>query len=311
MITMRQLEALCAVIETGSISVAAERLFLSQPAVSKIIAALEYRTQLTLFDREYRRLVPTAEALFLYDEAQRLLAGFTDITRLAEELRTLNAGSITIASMVALGSALVPGVIGRFLQSRPTTDITFQIRSSNKIMQWAIAQQIDFGLAITAMEHEAVSKEVLCSVPGVCAMNASHRYACKDHIAAQDLHGESFVSFVKEGFMRHTLDEIFSSLHVKPERILTVTNSYAACALVMQTDGVAIVDPYTAMSFVPQGLVFKPFLPQVSYDFQLLWPRYRARSKLAQMLALEIKSAVESYNTKLNEASFPGQLGDC
>ena len=65
MITLRQLEAFCAVVESGSISVAAERLYLSQPAVSKIIASLEYRTQLTLFDREYRRIVPTAEARYL------------------------------------------------------------------------------------------------------------------------------------------------------------------------------------------------------------------------------------------------------
>ena len=194
MITLRQLEAFCAVVESGSISVAAERLYLSQPAVSKIIASLEYRTQLTLFDREYRRIVPTAEARYLYKEARRLLAGLTDITRLAEELRTLNAGSVAIATLTAMGLQIVPSVLARFQQVRPNVDVTFQIRSPNKIMQWAIAQQIDFGIAITTMEHEAVSKETLCTTNGVCVMTQGHRLADRHRVDAADLHEVEFTA---------------------------------------------------------------------------------------------------------------------
>lgn len=302
MITMQQLKAFCAVIESGSISMAAERLCLSQPAVSKIITSLEYHTKLKLFNREYRRIVPTAEAHCLYDEAHRLLVDFTDITRLAEELRTLNAGSLSVASLTAFGSEIVPAVIGRFIESRPNTGVTFQIRSSNKIMQWAIAQQIDFGIAITTMEHEAVSKEVFCSVYGVCVMPSSHRLAAKKQISAQDLNEASFIAFVKEGFMRQAIDNTFEEQGVKPRYIATVSNSQAACAMVMHTHSVSIVDPYTAMHFLPHGLIVKPFIPSVRYDFQLLWPRYRSRSKLAQMLLADIKKKVESYDHILQSA---------
>src|SRR5690606_6622062 len=127
MITMQQLKAFCAVMETGSISVAAERLCLSQPAVSKTITALEDHTKLNLFSREYRRIVPTAEAHYLYNEAHRLLIDFTDITRLAEELRTLNAGSVSLASFNAFGFQIIPTVIGRFIEARPDTELTFQM----------------------------------------------------------------------------------------------------------------------------------------------------------------------------------------
>ena len=299
MITLRQLEAFCAVVESGSISVAAERLYLSQPAVSKIIASLEYRTQLTLFDREYRRIVPTAEARYLYKEARRLLAGLTDITRLAEELRTLNAGSVAIATLTAMGLQIVPSVLARFQQVRPNVDVTFQIRSPNKIMQWAIAQQIDFGIAITTMEHEAVSKETLCTTNGVCVMTQGHRLADRHRVDAADLHNEAFVTFVKEGFTRQALDRTFESLNVKPRCIAMASNSLAACTMVLQTGSVAVVDPYTALFFAPQRLVFRPFFPSIPYEFQLLWPRYRSRSKLVQVLVQEIRKELEEYDQRL------------
>jgi len=296
MVTMRQLEALCAVIESGSISVAAERLNLSQPAVSKIIATLEYRTKLKLFEREYRRIVPTAEALCLYGEGRRLLADLTDVTRLAEELRTLNAGSVSVGCMMALGSHVVPAILTRFAEQRPKVDLTFQIRSPNKLMQWAIAQQIDFGIGITTMAHEAVQKEELCVVSGVCVLPPGHRFASRPHVHATDLHEQPFITFVKEGYMRQTLDHLFETLDVRPRRTAAVSNSYAACTLVLQAAGIAIVDPYTAMFFAPQGLVVKPFLPSVRYEFQLLWPRFKARSKLVQMLVSDLKEGINQYN---------------
>lgn len=295
MITMRHLEALCAVIESGSITGAAERLYLSQPAVSKIIGSLEHTTKLTLFRREYRRVVPTAEASYLYEQAQRLLEGVTDIARLAEELRTLNSGSLVLGSLLAMGQQAIPSVIGRFMASRPAVDLTFHVRSSNKIMQWAIAQQIDLGVTMTSMKHEAVAMERLCTVNAVCALAPGHRLADKSNITAQDLDGELFISFAREGIMRQSIDQAFEALSVQRRHAATISNSHAACSLVLQSVGVALVDPFSAKCFVPNGLIVKPFRPAIPYEFQLLWPRFRDRSKLVETFIPLLKSGVRRY----------------
>lgn len=295
MITMRQLEALCAVIESGSITGAAERLYLSQPAVSKIIAALEHTTKLTLFKREYRRIVPTPEANYLYDQAQRLLEGVTDISRLAEELRTLNSGSLVIASLISMGQQAIPFVIKPFMASRASVDLTYHVRSSNKIMQWAIAQQIDLGIAMTSMRHEAVAMEELCTVNAVCALSPGHRLADKASISVQDLEGEPFISFAREGVMRQVIDNAFESSSVQRRHAATISNSHAACGLVMQSLGVSIVDPFSAQCFVPNGLIVRPFRPAIPYEFQLLWPRFRERSKLVQTFVPHLKRGLRRY----------------
>src|SRR5690606_31211120 len=81
-----------------------------------------------------------------------------------------------------------------------------------------------------------------------------------------------------------------------------VPSSHTACAMVMHTNSVSVVDPYTAMSFVPHGLIVKPFSPSVTCEFQLLWPRYRSPSKLAQMLLTEIRKGISDYDCILEKA---------
>ncbi|WP_164030848.1 LysR family transcriptional regulator, partial [Proteus mirabilis] len=73
-ITHRQLEAYIQFMETGTVTAAAERMRLSQPAMSKILAGLEIDLGLNLFLRERKRLVPTGQAHLLYKEVRRLFA---------------------------------------------------------------------------------------------------------------------------------------------------------------------------------------------------------------------------------------------
>jgi DNA-binding transcriptional LysR family regulator len=295
LITMRQLEVLCAVIETGSITRASQRLNLSQPAVSKLIAALEGQTQLLLFRREHRRLVVTPEAHRLYEEAQRLLTGITDIARLAEEMRSLNSGTLSVASLFATGHKLVPEVLGRFLHERPAVNLAYQVRSSNKIMQWVVANQIDVGIAMTSIDHDSVDSETLCTVSAVCALPPDHQLAGRREITANDLAGNRFISFGSEGRMQAIVDETFDALNVKRRVIGRVYNSATACSLVAQGLGVAIVDPFSAADFVGNGIVTKPFQPAIEYKFKLLFPRLRERSKLLEAFLPALRAGAADW----------------
>ena len=80
-VNLRQIEAFRAVVETGSVSQAADRLALSQPAVSKSVAAFEGQIGFPVFERRRGRLIPTAEALLLYDEVARVLSGIDTIAQ--------------------------------------------------------------------------------------------------------------------------------------------------------------------------------------------------------------------------------------
>ena len=78
-ISSRQIEAFRAVMLTGSITSASEALFVTQPAVSRLIRSLEESTGLTLFERRGNHVVPTAEATALLEEVERSFVGLARI----------------------------------------------------------------------------------------------------------------------------------------------------------------------------------------------------------------------------------------
>ena len=91
---LRKLQAFHLVMQTGSVTQAAEALSISQPAVSKLLQALEAETRLTLFDRARRRLLPTMDARRFHVEVDRLFRAASGIDHLVNEIRSAGVGEL-------------------------------------------------------------------------------------------------------------------------------------------------------------------------------------------------------------------------
>src|SRR5215210_3371540 len=111
----RQLAAFCAVVERGSFSQAAERLGVTQPAVSLQIRSLEKRLGQQLLDRSGRRVEPTEAGVRLYRGAQRLLALEEQILdEVAAEVDGAVAGRLEIGSSSGPGGIVLPLLLCEF-----------------------------------------------------------------------------------------------------------------------------------------------------------------------------------------------------
>src|SRR5437868_1521109 len=115
-INLRQIEAFKAVIENGTVSRAAELLNVSQPAMSKLIAHLEFDTGLKLFDRVKGRLAPTAHAMRLYDEVGRIFAGVRQVENAVDAIRREEQGRLAVGVMPALSGSFIQQATMGFLK---------------------------------------------------------------------------------------------------------------------------------------------------------------------------------------------------
>lgn len=294
--TMRQLEALRAVVKHQTVTEAAKFMRLSQPAVSKLISNLEYETRLRLFARMKRRLVPTDEAMILYNQAEEIFSGLREIERISDELRNLTSGRLNIVCMAALGKRFIPETLADFLHGSENVSVSLHIHSSQTVNSWIIGQQADIGFTMAATDHPAVLGQTLCRVQAVCAVPNGHRLCSQPVIEAGDLEGERFISFSADTQMRQIIDHEFDNQGVRRKLLTDVYLSEPACILVSKGLGVAIVDPFTAAEFAGRGsLVVKPFRPQIPYVFRMLRPRNRPASLLAEAFAKHAHESVETY----------------
>ena len=93
---LRQCEVFRAVMTASSITEAADRLGITQPAVSKMLAQIERDPGFPLFLREHRRLVPTPEAQALFKEVERAFLGLEHLTRFARDLKGPRQGHLDL-----------------------------------------------------------------------------------------------------------------------------------------------------------------------------------------------------------------------
>lgn len=293
MITSRQLEAFRAVMEHGTVTAAAERLGVSQPAVSKILAGLELEIGYPLFTRTKRRLAPTSEARLFNAEVARLYHSLEQISEAAREIRARQVGELHIYSTPALGRSVLPDVMSGFLRRHAKARIVFHVRSSTSINQRMVDQQIDLGFSMVPFEHPAVVSEELSQAPAVCVLPADHRLARRKVVRPADLRGERFLSFPLDGRMRHLIDAAFEQERIERNLQIDVYSSAEACALAARGIGVSIVEPFTARDY-RRSLAIVPFEPKIRYLFRAMRPRFRKPSLLADAFLDTVKAQLRA-----------------
>ncbi len=123
-LNFRTIEAFKAVMEAGTISKAADRMLITQPAVSKLISAFEASVPVPVFKREGGRLVPTPEARQLYAEVDRVFSGISELDRFAHSLADRTRGHVSIGVLPALSIGAVQQFVSAFLTERPDVQIS-------------------------------------------------------------------------------------------------------------------------------------------------------------------------------------------
>jgi DNA-binding transcriptional LysR family regulator len=293
-VNVRQIEVFQAVMEAGSVTAAAERLRITQPAASKLIMALERSTRLPLFRRHKRRLVPTQEAQLLYEEIERVFLGVERIRRYAIDLREIRTGRAHIACLPGLGLSLVPMIVAQMATEAPGVHLTLHVRTSSRIVDWLLGHRVDLGISLMPVDHPSVEIESLVRTHAVCVLPRSHKLATRARITPGDLKGESFISLRRDDDAAQMINRILDDHGVVRNSALETNLSEVACRLVRAGVGVSLVDPFTAAQFGDE-IAVRPFVPAAKFEVFLLFPAFRPRSRVLESFLGRLRAAVEPF----------------
>ncbi len=202
----RQLAAFCAVVERRSFSQAAERLGVTQPAVSLQVRALEERLGQRLIDRSGRRVEPTEAGRRLYRNAQRLLQLEQ---QLIEDVRGDGGqlkGTLTIGASTGPGAHLVPLLLCEFQREHPDLRVALSISDTHAVIERVAERQLELGIVGALRRHRSLDFEPLAVDEIVLAVPPGHA-AAGGQIALGALREETLVVMQEGAGVRQVVEE--------------------------------------------------------------------------------------------------------
>jgi DNA-binding transcriptional LysR family regulator len=203
----RQLAAFCAVVERRSFSQAAERLGVTQPAVSLQVRALEKRLGTQLLDRSGRRVEPTEAGWRLYRGAQRMLALedqlVADVGATAEgEL----AGDLVLGASTGPAAIAVPLLLCEFQQANPGVRVFLTVSDTHTVVERVAARELELGIVGASRRHRGVRFEPFFSDQVILACPPGHRFAGRT-VTLDELREETLILMQEGAGVRQIVED--------------------------------------------------------------------------------------------------------
>ncbi len=270
--SLRELEVLIAVIETGKTTAAAHRLGISQPAVSRALLQLETAVGRRLFERGGGRLAPTSDAVALADEAGPI---FSILERIStRDWRAQGADSLRIVAPPTVAHRYLNRAVPAFAADHPDTHIHIEVATSSDVVSAVADGQADVGIADMGVRHPGVRAHGLLKTQARVVVRVDDPLAALPVIGVADLAGRPFVALTRRFSARALVERAFEEARVP----LDVAVEAATAAIVVQLvaaglgegRSVGIVNPFPVALRPEPGIRFVPFVPGIAYEVAFL-----------------------------------------
>src|SRR5665647_211455 len=209
LLTLRHLKIFVMVCEMNSITKAAEKCYLAQPAVSRAIKELEDHYEIKLFDRISRRL-------YLTEAGKNLLSYARPIVDLFDEMETKIrsqgiTGKLRIGASITIGSHFMPEYVREFKVKYPQTPVFVTIDSSENIEKKILANELDFALIEGIAHLDSIQSETYMDDELVAICGPNHAFCSGGLITLDQFLAEPFLLRENGSGTRELFDHILAA----------------------------------------------------------------------------------------------------
>jgi len=291
-----QLRTFQQVALTRSFTRAARELFLTQPAVSQQIKALENTYGVKLFNRTGKKIQLTIEGKALFAKINLLLNELKDIEKLFEDLSKRDIGRIDIASTAIFSTYFLPQAMGGFIKNYPGVELELHTGNSHKVITKLLEGTADFGFGGVVKPVPEIQYTMIHQEPFVFVAGADHPLAAKAQISVADLKHFPFIWREHGTLIRRKMEEMLggAEANIIFSNIVEVQNVETVKRLVEEGYGVTIIPEVAVKREIDAGWLKHVNLSSFNLkaSYYLLYPRKRPLSKHARAFLLLLQETV-------------------
>jgi DNA-binding transcriptional LysR family regulator len=245
-VLLAQVEAFLEVARQGTLSRAAEALFVTQPALTARLQLLERELDGTLFRRTRRGMELTDAGRAFLPYAERAMAALREGAELVTELGRGIAGELVIGAAPGVGTYVLPGLLVRFAEVHPAVRLVVRTGHSEEILAMTLRHEIDVGL-VRELRHQLVDSLPLYEDELVLVAEPRHPFAVANEIPVERMADARLILFDRTSSYYDLTNALFREAGVAPRGVMELDNIDAAKQMVEQGLGVALL-PATAVA---------------------------------------------------------------
>ena len=241
-----QIEGFLEVARRGSVSRAAEKLFVTQPSLTARVISLERELGEPLFvrTRQGMRLTDAGRAFLPY--AERAIQSLRDGRDALREVREGGAGQLLLAAAPAVSTYLLPPLLERFAAEHPRVDVAVRTGHSEDVQQMVLRDEVQLGLG-RALIHPDIELRPFYEDELVLVVPPGHRFTEAGSVHLADVGQERLILFDRTSSYRELTEAAFLAAGVAPRFVMELDNIEGAKKMLERRLGVALL-PRTAVT---------------------------------------------------------------
>jgi len=237
---MAHLQSFIEVARQGSVSRAAEQLFITQPALTARLKALEGDLGVELFVRTPRGVKLTDAGRAYLPYAERALAVVAEGQQAMANLRDGNTGELLIAAAPAVSTYVLPAILKSFRAAYPSVRLGVRTGHTEEVLDMVLRGEAHIGIGRPIRHHEIELIPVLDDEM-LLVVSARHPFASRGKVRIDELAAERLILFDRTSSYHELTSSLFRQAGVVPASVMELDNVEAAKKMVQQGLGVALL----------------------------------------------------------------------
>ena len=299
---LTQLEFFLKVVEEGSFSKAAVRVYRTQPAVSIAIRRLEEEIGAPVFDRSQKTPTLTDAGELVYDYARRILALRDQAQNVVSELRSLERGRVRIGANESTSLYILPHLILQYREQHPNVKVEIFRHVSERLPREVLDRNVDFALLAFEPVDSDLESFPLLQDELVLIMSPDDPLAQRESLRIEELGEQSFLAHNVNTASRQRVIYAFEQHHTPLNITLELATVETIKRFVQLKIGLAFVPRMCVAEELERGTLVTVPVPELSY-FRTLWVSHRRNITLSHASAAFLEVLHESARAVLTPHS--------
>jgi len=249
-----QVEGFLEVARRGSVSRAAEALFITQPTLTARLHGLERELGARLFQRTPRGMRLTDAGRAWVPFAERAMRALVEGREALEQVKTASAGHLTIGSALAVSTYILPDLLERFVAGHPRVEVAVRTGHSEDVVEMVIRDEVQLGLG-RAINHPDLDVRTFHREELVLVCAPDHPFAKRRTVTLQEVTNQKLIMFDRTSSYSEITQSAFVTSGVRLRRYMEMDSIEAAKKMVERGLGVALLPRSSVEREVDAGTV--------------------------------------------------------